>query len=592
MMFARRPKLYKPPGRGREAGSHQAGLSRLSRLSPAQRRRIADMTGCRHADAATLVDHLSRGEVVRALLKKLSPEGLVLTRLLLEATDLLPRQVAETEARARLGDLAHHTFKELEQKGLLLSTRWAGGAELIGLVPPLPRSARAYLWLLGDSRSGNALPVSSGPSRASLGIESMHSLVLALAAVASEPPRMAKDGTLHTSDVARLHADRLQAAIEDADELKCLIERMLALGLLACDSSGRAGVRWKRAEAFADLSAASRLPLLLSTEPDKQKSNRSLGLASPGHMRRLIVAGLSELPEGWWARRSAMMNAVRMRVLAADAMTPYANTEKVNKRAVAQIRHAMNKLSLCFDVHDEGHGTWVRLPRSEIIDQSSRWLVQPDHEIVVPPEIPLGELSRLASVADLVQADVVTLFRVGPESIERGVRAGLEADTILERLTSRADGGLPEGMDIQVRDWVRHVGTRPAGVRAPDEEAESLVQEGSSAEQITKGTGERKHSHRRGKYSSSRPAHLSPPAPPIPISIGGDASKSVSSFREELARLLGINEMERWTEKEFLRDDPVSLEENDSRASGAIRSGGSQKTGRRSAREEKREDEE
>jgi hypothetical protein len=474
MITASRPRTYFPTRWSDAHPGAQTSLSRLSRIPPSQRRRIADLTGCPHPDAASLVDHLSGPDVALRLLDTLSPEGLALTRLLVEAVDLLPVSIAEAEAKRRLGAASEGALAELEKLGLVLRTTWAGGAELLGLVPPLTRSMRPYLWLLGDVRPAAALPCTEAPTRASVGLKTLRHLSLAVAAVAAEAPRLARDGTVHGGDATRIGKERLAGLLEEPADLGGLVDRLLVLGVLTGADGGRTRVRWRRAASIFDLPASARLPVLLSTDRGASaiSSPKAPGLASAGHVRRLVSVGLLEMPAGWWARREALEDAVRLRILAADALSPYADLNRAAERARTHVRMAVGAVQSCLERHETSDETWFRLPTGEDGDPDVGWLVQPDHEIIVPPEVLAGDVIRLASVADLVRADVVSHFQIGPGSVARAMACGLDADGILERLALRADRGLPEGLETQVRDWARQ--NAPDLYGAPlDESAES-----------------------------------------------------------------------------------------------------------------------
>ena len=162
----------------------------------------------------------------------------------------------------------------------------------------------------------------------------------------------------------------------------------------------------------------------------------------------------------------------------------------------------------------------MRQPAEEEADERAAWFVQPDHEIVAPPEIAPADLMRLATVADLVRADVVAQLRVCPESVARAAAAGLDPESVLERLEARAGRGLPEGLEVQIRDWMRQAagGGRP---RTADEEAESFWcsrprQEGQARQQ-----------------ASAAAPHRRPAPPKLPRLPREGWSDPVSDFRDE-----------------------------------------------------------
>ncbi|RMG13199.1 MAG: hypothetical protein D6729_15350, partial [Deltaproteobacteria bacterium] len=134
-------------------GRVETPAQRLGRLPAGRRRFLARITGAPHADAASLVDHLSRPEVVATLAERLDGPALRAARLFVEAAEPVSRAVFEAEVARRFGegDEAGALLGALEASGLLFRQTWTGGAEVLGLVPPLAQALRPYLWLLGDT---------------------------------------------------------------------------------------------------------------------------------------------------------------------------------------------------------------------------------------------------------------------------------------------------------------------------------------------------------------------------------------------------------------------------------------------------------
>ena len=247
------------------ATAEQAPVQRLSRLPPARRKRLATRTGAPHTDAASLVDHLSRTDVALRLAKSFSAPERKLVRLFVEAVEPLPTPVFQAAATERLGAAHVAILDGLERAGLVVRARWAGGAEVLSLVPPLSRSLRPLLWLLGDERPGDALPGGIPAKKASVFLGSIRDLALALAAVATEPPRLLREGSPHSADVARLAEERFGSQA-DAGDLEGWIRRLVDLGIVT-GHGGRAKVSWRRARAFFALPPSARLPVLLATDP-------------------------------------------------------------------------------------------------------------------------------------------------------------------------------------------------------------------------------------------------------------------------------------------------------------------------------------
>ncbi|MDF1564490.1 MAG: helicase-associated domain-containing protein [Deltaproteobacteria bacterium] len=453
----------------------ESPAAHIGKLPPARRRRLAERVGSAHTDATSLSEALSRPESARALLPLLGPAALRAASLFVEALEPIPTDVvlAEAERRGQADDLALG-LEALESEGLLLRTSWSGGAEVMMLTPPLSRTLHPYLWMLEHCRPPSSLAVTSPARRASVRLQSLRELTLALAATAVDAPRIPKEGGVHGADVARIAEERFPAGT-DAKQLAAQVAQLLAMGLIA-GQGGRARVLWPRVDAFFELSAGARLPLLLATdlEPAEAETFEAVpGLAERREVRTLLAAALARLPAGTWVRGDALEAAVRLRLPATDAATPYREGAATLERTAAIVRQELATIADCLEGFGrEGQSpTHWRLPRGEEGEPDALWIVQPTHEIFVPPEVPPVALASLSALATLQRADVMATFRVEPGSIARAHEAGLDADEILDRIALGAEHDPPDTLAVQIEDWL----TR-AEREGVDEERESSRQ--------------------------------------------------------------------------------------------------------------------
>lgn len=485
-------------------------VQRIADLPVARRRRLADRLGIKHTDAASLVDRLGHPDSALVLLGAISPLARRAARMFVEAVEPLPDAVMPLELSTRLGPKGNDAVEEIEAAGMVVRSKWAGGVEVVVLVPPLSRSLRPYLWMLGDEREPGALAVTDPAHRASAGLEKAWDLAIALAALAAQPPRLPQDGGVHTGDLSRLRAERFSSGLDNV-ELAARIDTLVEIGLVG-GQGARARVDWQRVLTFFDLPPAARLPTLLSAPSDDRGTGaippRVRGMVEAGQVRRLLAAGLLQLPAGHWARRKALEAAVRMRILATDALTPYTDVEKAAEAATSHVATASRLLLPCLERYDPGTGDdWVRLPIADEGAADGAWIVQPTHEIIVPPEVPPLGVVRLAQVADLERADVVATFTIGPRSVRRAVGAGLGVDEVVECLTLGAHHALPEALSLQIEGWVRQA--------APDLYGGPI--DGAGPGEV--------------------PLHLRPRAFPLPRPPPLHWPEDVARFREDALRL-------------------------------------------------------
>ena len=86
---------------------------------------------------------------------------------------------------------------------------------------------------------------------------------------------------------------------------------------------------------------------------------------------------------------------------------------------------------------------------------AGRWLVQPNLEVVVPPDVPLADAFRLACVAEIGSLDRAAVLRITPGSLLQAAEAGLGVEEIVGRLAVRAGAPLPDLVLRSVRDGAR-----------------------------------------------------------------------------------------------------------------------------------------
>ncbi|MCX7718039.1 MAG: helicase-associated domain-containing protein [Candidatus Sumerlaeaceae bacterium] len=89
---------------------------------------------------------------------------------------------------------------------------------------------------------------------------------------------------------------------------------------------------------------------------------------------------------------------------------------------------------------------------------AARWIVvQPNHEILAPPDLDLSLLHRLSRFCEIRSVDVMSTFEITRESVQAALDAGEDADRLLEFLTDLSRAPVPETVVQMLRDCaVRH----------------------------------------------------------------------------------------------------------------------------------------
>ena len=102
-----------------------------------------------------------------------------------------------------------------------------------------------------------------------------------------------------------------------------------------------------------------------------------------------------------------------------------------------------------------------RLLSGEIIkgyEPESSFIVQPNYEILASNYVAPDIRWMLSHIAELHQADQVATYKVSDESIYDGLRSGISLDEILEFLKTHSKTGIPQNVEVSIREWAARYG--------------------------------------------------------------------------------------------------------------------------------------
>ncbi|CAG7622718.1 helicase-associated domain-containing protein [Paenibacillus allorhizosphaerae] len=85
-------------------------------------------------------------------------------------------------------------------------------------------------------------------------------------------------------------------------------------------------------------------------------------------------------------------------------------------------------------------------------------MIQPDFEILAPPDVPGAVLWELCCLADTVRLDQVSIFKLTKSSVRRALENGRTQGEIVMFLESHALYGLPEHIRLAVEQWAKPFG--------------------------------------------------------------------------------------------------------------------------------------
>lgn len=84
--------------------------------------------------------------------------------------------------------------------------------------------------------------------------------------------------------------------------------------------------------------------------------------------------------------------------------------------------------------------------------------VQPDFEILVPPHVSSLVRWELSAIADQVKADLVSVYKLGKESLQRGLEKGRKLDELLRFLDQHSLYGIPDNVKLTLEQWAKPFG--------------------------------------------------------------------------------------------------------------------------------------
>lgn len=115
------------------------------------------------------------------------------------------------------------------------------------------------------------------------------------------------------------------------------------------------------------------------------------------------------------------------------------------KRAVFQITPA--GYALLHDTRDDALTEHIPQQNSD-----AKFVVQPNFEILSPPDLLSAHYLKLCLLCDLKTQDVMTCFHISRDSIRRAFARGSSGDEIRAFLTQHSTSGLPDMVDILIAE--------------------------------------------------------------------------------------------------------------------------------------------
>lgn len=297
-------------------------------------------------------------------------------------------------------------------------------------------------------------------------------LFRALLFIAQEGLPLTAKGVIHKKQLNRLAGElsfgelHLSGLVEAPHSVEknvlsaiTIVDIMLCLGLVHKEGSAYL-VDKTRLDQWLQLPEAKMTEILYGIV-----INRCGSITPPVQHFRYMISGVEFIPERWiplsdvldWMESCKLSNEI--------------NRAELNQSALNWL-HCLTGFGWCElgrTTEDNLCFRWTAakptltlssspLPVSVMNHSMIQFIVQPDFEVLVPPEVPYSVRWTLAGCAELLQSDVMWSFRLTRERLELASESVESPETIISWLDNHAQGGLPQVVKWTLEQWGTSIG--------------------------------------------------------------------------------------------------------------------------------------
>jgi hypothetical protein len=272
--------------------------------------------------------------------------------------------------------------------------------------------------------------------------------------------KLTKGGTLHKKQLQKL-ADmlRLQEAWLSGASLKYAFSDMYPLPLaIGLDLLLRLQLAEQRQdEIVLDEAACSRW---LHLSPEEQDAIlyacwKSLTRPSEAALQHGVILMERQPAQAWISWKSMEQWLARCGIAREQLRETW-------ERSWALPLIAFGWLEQGVDAAGECYYRWLRNPAGKsdtpAEEEGPALIVQPDFDLLVPPDVPQSVVWELCSFADSVVRDRLSVFKLSKESLRRGLECGRTCDEMLDFLERHAMYGVPENVRLTLIQWTKPYG--------------------------------------------------------------------------------------------------------------------------------------
>ena len=159
--------------------------------------------------------------------------------------------------------------------------------------------------------------------------------------------------------------------------------------------------------------------------------------------------------------------AIRRDFLFRSLVLWIASHDEAVEDARAKVQTLMDLLMELGVFQEDVSGHWIRFSQaamkalkteksdSTVHAYSEEVIIQPTMEVLVPGDFDTMDMLNIGEVSDLVQADVVSIYRVTRDSVFRALQDGWNTEKLLNFLDRISRHALPENVRMNIMGWSR-----------------------------------------------------------------------------------------------------------------------------------------
>jgi hypothetical protein len=299
--------------------------------------------------------------------------------------------------------------------------------------------------------------------------------------VGQNPPPSLRSGGLGIRELRRL----VKLTGEDEHTTALDIELLAAMGLITAEyPRNRATELWmptSEADDFLELADETAWAELAATWVDLRRNPARVGSKDAADKvqnalspelswirgpvdRRFVLSMLAELPPGAGLAAAGLSDRFGWR----SPLRPPEHRAAVLKATVAEATSlgvvAFGALSTAGRRLLDGPPEQARSALAAALPKPvDTLMVQADLTVVAPGRLVPELASRLAQVADVESAGSATVYRVTPQSVRRGLDAGVTTAEVQELFRTHSMTGVPQALEYLIDDVGRRYGTLRLG---------------------------------------------------------------------------------------------------------------------------------